>query len=352
MNILHIPSWYPSSGSDNSGLFTKDLIDSLSENKKFNHVVLQISYVNIFNLKWLFIGNKGKSVVLPKLPTNYIFFLLLNNIILFLKCRNLFKYYSVFHFHNCLDFIFLIKIFNLLNKKVISTEHSSDYLYKNRFLRLKLLKYLRIDICVCVSHSLLNEVKKYLISDFYCIPNVCLRLDFTNSIRLTNSIIWVGRMDENKNPYLLFRFLKKLPFFSDINVTIIGSGPLLKDVKNKYAHFNNIEFISKLDNVSVKRRICSSSILFSTSYKETFGMTLLEAICYNTPIVSTRSSGALELISDYDYGHFIDDDNLESVIKNYLLNPKQYFSSELFIDNYSLDSICSKYVGFYENFTH
>lgn len=134
------------------------------------------------------------------------------------------------------------------------------------------------------------------------------------------SIIFLGRLTEKKNPIALlyaFRLVKRT--IPNATLSIIGDGPLLKEVKNNIDTLglnNSVKLYGSL-NREVSFPILNNhwiyvqhSVTSTTGDTEGFAISLAEAALHELPVVSTIHNGITEnvingitgyLVPEYDY---------------------------------------------------
>ena len=114
-------------------------------------------------------------------------------------------------------------------------------------------------------------------------------LNFPASFRKKDNIIFLSRFVKEKNPLLAINVVieyKKLGwngvFF------LIGSGPMESTIKKHIIHKGASDFIKVLVNISdseVTEIMKSSFVLFHTSMREGFGLSMVEAACQGVPTI-------------------------------------------------------------------
>lgn len=133
------------------------------------------------------------------------------------------------------------------------------------------------------------------------------------------SFVSVGRLSPEKG-YLdllkLYKLIKKK--YPDWKLNIIGDGPERENLE-KYIKDNNLEdnvilhgFQGKdyIDNV-----LHNSSIYLMTSYTESFGIVLIEAMSHGVPCVAFDSAeGAREIINSGENGYLIKNRNFNAML--------------------------------------
>ncbi len=131
-------------------------------------------------------------------------------------------------------------------------------------------------------------------------------------------IVWVGRMDANKNPKMLMRAFgavaKKYP---DWTLKYIGDGPLMQELKELCQKENLTEQISFTGRVEdVASAIQSASVFVLTSKQEGMPNALMEAMVSGLAAVSTDCpcGGPAELIENEVNGILIPVDDEKALV--------------------------------------
>ena len=142
-----------------------------------------------------------------------------------------------------------------------------------------------------------------------------------------NTILFVGRYAEQKNPILALDIAKVLKEKSfSFKLKMFGEGPLNEDVK-KYQLDNHLEDVTEVNPFSnnIKEEILNSDLLLITSRYEGFGLAMSEANALSRPWISSNWGSILkERLSEGRNGIVIDSENPEDYVKAImdLLNDK------------------------------
>jgi glycosyltransferase involved in cell wall biosynthesis len=115
--------------------------------------------------------------------------------------------------------------------------------------------------------------------------------------------------------------------------------PLI-DRRNELKLLNNFELKGFVENVEELYR--SSDAFVFTSVREGLGVSLLEAIQYKLPIISSNSGGIPEVIENQKEGLLCDFDDVNSYVENLI---KIYESKELIrtLTKNAIDKVESKF---------
>lgn len=121
-------------------------------------------------------------------------------------------------------------------------------------------------------------------------------------------IVSVGRLMPQKNHIMLIRAFANIhQQYPNYKLTIYGDGPERSKLIELAKDLNLSDYISFPGNVKdVHERILSSEVFVLSSDYEGMPNALIEAMCLGLPVISTKVSGATDLIHDYQNGIVID----------------------------------------------
>ena len=177
-----------------------------------------------------------------------------------------------------------------------------------------------LDSFVLVSSSLREFYQKKLknIACYY-IPNVIDEIPSSLSNLKEKRLIAVGRLCKEKGYRDLIEMFKQVhKDYPDWHLDIIGDGKeklslqkLIDNYKlNEYIRLHGFQGKEYINNL-----LMNSSIYCMTSYTESFGIVLIEAMSHGIPCVAFSSAeGATELINNNINGYLIDNRNKKEYI--------------------------------------
>jgi glycosyltransferase involved in cell wall biosynthesis len=124
--------------------------------------------------------------------------------------------------------------------------------------------------------------------------------------RNDNTILFVGRLVPQKNVELLIKAfseaLKKIP---GLKLEIVGDGfdrKRLESLSKELGVSKSTVFLGAMKNSEVLKKIKESTIFVMPSKRESFGITILEAMACHTPVISTATEGPLDYIMSENNG--------------------------------------------------
>lgn len=118
------------------------------------------------------------------------------------------------------------------------------------------------------------------------------------------TIIAIGRLVEQKNYNMLIKAIAEIKDRNDIQVIILGKGPLKEKMEKLCVELgveNNIKFLGFKNNPY--KYLSKSDVFVLTSNWEGFGHVIVEAMACGTPVIATNcKSGPDEILLDNKYG--------------------------------------------------
>jgi len=129
------------------------------------------------------------------------------------------------------------------------------------------------------------------------------------NLKSNGTVLYVGRMSEEKRPQdLLEAWSQAAPNMPDgWKLVFVGDGPLTKQLENEAAALgikDTVMFAGFQDNVHSWMQ--AADIYALTSLREGLPNTMLEAMATGLPVVSTRVSGATDLVESTGAGYIVD----------------------------------------------
>lgn len=108
--------------------------------------------------------------------------------------------------------------------------------------------------------------------------------------------VFVGRLAVDKGVRTLLEAWKDLP---DVQLRIVGDGPLADEVRAAAAVHPNVEWLGHQDRAGVEGAVRSAEMLvFPSLWYEGMPMTIIESLAAGTPIVGSRIGSVAEMIEE------------------------------------------------------
>lgn len=160
-------------------------------------------------------------------------------------------------------------------------------------------------------------------------------------------IVAVGRLSKEKNyPLLIISFNNLKEKYPDYKLQIYGEGSCRKELESLIHDLHLDDRVFLMGNVTdVPAKIASAKLFVLSSYYEGMPNALIEAMCIGLPCISTRVSGARELIKDKFNGLLIDVDNGQQMTNAM----KDLIDNEFFADMLARNAVKVHQITDYDN---
>ncbi|MDB5230294.1 MAG: hypothetical protein JWN76_1099 [Chitinophagaceae bacterium] len=173
------------------------------------------------------------------------------------------------------------------------------------------------------------------------------------------AFLWVGRLNENKDPLTVLDGFEKYSFenASAKMYMIYQGGEMLEQVKNRITTSptlsKTVELVGEIIHDELATWYRAADVFISGSHREGGSLSLLEALsCGCIPVV-TKIPAAMKVIDDGRYGFYYEAGNADDLLKTLLQLPslpdeesgvyiKQYYE-----DTYSPAAIAKQFENFY-----
>lgn len=173
----------------------------------------------------------------------------------------------------------------------------------------------------------------------------------------TDTIVTVGRLDPAKNHFLLIDafglFVQKHPGY---HLSVYGEGPLrpsIEDYIEEKGLKGKVELKGAKKNVT--SYIVSAKVFVLSSKYEGMPNALIEAMCVGLPCISTKVSGATELIRSGENGILIDDNAqqlanaMSTVIDDVSFAESLAGNAVRLYEKVNLDTICKQWIDYIDS---
>lgn len=201
-----------------------------------------------------------------------------------------------------------------LNTPLIISEHSNQ-----AYLKSKIWRFLRrLTYPYCDALSVLGSSDKIYYQKFVkrveLLLNPChfsTEIPLDSSFEKENLVLFVGRLDANKNPMMFLKAIAKLDqnIQKNYRFVVAGDGELRSTLEKKSKEMHiGIEFLGRVENV--KELYKKAKILCLCSFVEGLPTVLIESLYFDVCRISTLyHDGSKDLIEDSKDGILVECDN-------------------------------------------
>lgn len=174
--------------------------------------------------------------------------------------------------------------------------------------------------------SILKEFDKLGIKKYKLIP-VCLDDELLHSnyekkdrVQLRTEygyeaedkiLLFIGRMEKEKEPFKMLEIFNHLfNYNSKCRLIMIGDGILYQCVEKEIKArglTENVQLIRRVPNQEIWKFYCICNCFVNLNQHEIYGMSILEAMYYQCPVVAVRASGPEYIMEDGVGGYLCDD---------------------------------------------
>lgn len=226
--------------------------------------------------------------------------------------------------------------------------------------------YRRFDNIVCVCDETKdNFIKRFGFDDNVIVLNNFIDMDKIISLSYepisiaNDKIIFtsIGRLVDDKGFSHLLKIYKNLNdrYPSTFEAYIIGDGPNKNEMLN-FLQDNSLSNVHLINfTLNPYSYLANSDYFISSSLREGFGLVLVESLALNVPIISTKTSGSMEIIKNENYGYLCDDFNqLEEKLSSIVQEGKKINNSntEMFARGYDISTQLNKIKKLFEGGYH
>lgn len=374
MHVLLIPISYKSKFNQLSSPFFRDQAIALKNQGCKVGVIcpLAISFKQIWKSKSLNFKNECYSddgvktliypfVSIPKSPER-------TRRIRLSEGKKMFKDYiqknglpDIVHAHVFLAAELALWIKEAYGISYVLTEHSTGFArksYSNNFMNIARKVFKHSSLNIAVSNEFAVLLKSMFNAEFKYIPNMIdtdfFKPDSNRVLKNGFSFLNVGFLDKKKNQIgLITAFSNLFKNNFKFKLDIVGDGPEMNNLKS-YIDLNGLHSQVTLHGSKtrhdVKTMMQNSDCFVLSSYQETFGVVLIEAMACGLPVLSTKSGGPESIIVNEKLGILTDFVHFEKNMSK--ISQMNYDSAILrnhIIDNFSSNVVSLKLIRCYNN---
>lgn len=247
---------------------------------------------------------------------------------------SLFSSSAIFHIHSASYNSFkrkyvLFRIIKLFKRKVVFHVHGGEFhlFYKNADTKLK-LKIQRAlntsEAVICLSHSWKDFFEKqFQVKKLVVIPNIIAFPGHSSRIqnRTFNKLkmVFLGRISEKKGVWDLLDALEKIRVEHNCDFELVVGGDGDVEHFQELIRLKNLnEFVRFIGWASAEEKqvlLAESNLFVLPSYNEGLPISILEAMSYELPILSTPVGGIPEVVEQNVNGILITPGNVNELVE-------------------------------------
>lgn len=367
MHAAILTSWYPSNKDPLYGIFVKTQAKELSQHMDVDVLIIKrglISATNTVQDEKLTIQEKS-CFYLPNINEYflqkwahqyYLHFKLLHekHNYQIIHCHDHYAAYAGWYINTKIDIPYVVTIHNSSILQLTLAKWKQDYLPKVLDSASEVIS---------VSNSLADVLKdKFTSNKISVVPNYIntdlFRIYEKGKKVLPFQFIYVGDFNENKGVIELIHSFAKVKH-DNVRLLLIGNGPLSSKVKSDIKLLDleeKVKVVDSMENDKLPAIYNESHAYVSLSKRETFGITVLEAMSCGLPIIYTQSGGPEQIVQKASSMITSKTDTLaialtmEEMIDLYPSINKEKIRQHV-LDNFSSDSMIKQLINIYKRNT-
>jgi glycosyltransferase involved in cell wall biosynthesis len=215
----------------------------------------------------------------------------------------------------------IVTVFDMIHER-----YKKLYTPDNPMTKVKRLVINRADHVICISNNTRDDLIEFFNTPEDKISVVYLGHEISNCKSYSNSdafpnmdrpyLLFIGRRGDYKNfTGLLAAYVKSERLRTNFSLICFGGGNFNKEERSLFDSYgldkSNVIHISGDDN-SLANIYRKADAYICPSLYEGFGITLLESMSFNCPVICSNTSSIPEVVGDA--GEYFDPDDIESII--------------------------------------
>lgn len=247
--------------------------------------------------------------------------------------------FDIIHAHDWMTFPAAVALAQITKRPLVVHVHSlehdrSGFFYDSNIDSIERFGLQSADRIIAVSHYTKRSIEHHHYiphSKISVVHNGIYPRQVVNDYRHRKTwpqhvVLFLGRVTFQKGPeYFVEVASKVIPHVRDVVFVLAGSGDMLPQVKDLVrqkaldAHFLFPGFVQ---GEELEELFSVADLYVMPSVSEPFGITALEAISFETPVVLSKQSGAAEVLRNIFKADFWDTDKMADIIINTLTHPE------------------------------
>ncbi|HHD82245.1 MAG TPA: glycosyltransferase [Campylobacterales bacterium] len=169
-------------------------------------------------------------------------------------------------------------------------------------------------------------------------------------------ILFLARMEREKGVFeLIDAFQKIYPDFNNIELILAGNGTAYNEVKSYVENLPGIRLVGYVEGEEKEMLFKESDLYCLPTYAEGLPVSVLEAMAFGLPIITTKVGGLKYFFKENTMGYFSkvkDREDLEQVLRTSLQNPEVLSKIAQYNFDYAQENLMSDTISklFYRHF--
>ncbi|MDK2937278.1 MAG: hypothetical protein PWP62_2286 [Eubacteriaceae bacterium] len=182
------------------------------------------------------------------------------------------------------------------NYSISKTTSARDYLLEKKFDEVKVIP-VALETENFIGNQIIDYRRKLNIPDYMKV------------------LLYVGKVEERRKPFFCLDLYNRIKTeHCDCCLVYVGKGPMLEQTR-EYATKHKIQDVYFIDQIP-QRELSSlyeiSELFILPTRYEIFGMVLIEAMYFGTPVITYSAAGPIDVISDQIDGLLLSNFDIES----------------------------------------
>jgi glycosyltransferase involved in cell wall biosynthesis len=243
--------------------------------------------------------------------------------------------FDVIHAHDWMTYAAGVALQEITGKPLVVHVHSLDYDRSGEGRNQEIYDIERMGVHRANSVIAVSEYTKGILNSVYHVPleNISVvhngvypraARSFYRKEKQGKKVLFLGRVTLQKGPdYFIQAAAKVLKEIPDVTFVMAGTGDMLKgmiDLSHNLGIQEHIHFTGFLKGQEVEEAFNEADLYVMPSVSEPFGISALEAISFDTPVLMSKQSGVGEVVHHSLKFDFWDVDKLADLIINGLLH--------------------------------
>jgi len=247
--------------------------------------------------------------------------------------------FDAIHAHDWMTFPAAVALAEVSGKPLVahihSLEHDRGGLNRNKEIEsIERMGLLRADKVIAVSYFTKRSIEKHHRVDPHkvsVVHNGVYPREIITNYRAKRTwprhvVLFLGRVTFQKGPdYFVEVAAKVLPHVPDVLFVLAGAGDMLAGLIERVKELkltNNFMFPGFTQGEELEELFSVADLYVMPSVSEPFGITALEAISFDTPVIISKQSGVSEVIEHALKVDFWDVNRMADLIINSLVHPE------------------------------